>query len=148
MDIVGERLFGRRGLGRMIKTEEDRPDWWTGWACALMGVMIYPPYHAIGFVDAKGNARGAVVFYDYSPRNVEIAVAGLWTKQVFRVLGNHCFNVLGVERVTARTSEKKPKVASVIRRAGFREEGRARCYYPDGSDAILFGMLRHECRWA
>jgi RimJ/RimL family protein N-acetyltransferase len=110
-----------------------------------MGVMIYPPYQAIGFVDDEGTARGAVVFYDFSPRNVEIAVAGLWTKQVFRVLGHHCFNVLKVERVTART--RNPKVARVIEAAGFRREGTARSYYPGGQDALLFGMLRAECKW-
>jgi len=67
--------------------------------------------------------------------------------EMFRVAGDYTFNQLGVQRVTARTHVKKQKVINVMVAAGFRVEGRARRYYPDGSDAILFGMLKEECDW-
>ena len=67
-------------------------------------------------------------------------------REMFRVAGDYCFKQLGVQRVTARTRVDKPKVINVISAAGFRVEGRARRYYPDGTDAILFGILE-ECDW-
>ena len=56
--------------------------------------------------------------------------------------GDYTFNQLGVQRVTARTKSSNNKVVNVMIAAGFRVEGRARRYYPDGADAILFGMLK------
>ena len=61
--------------------------------------------------------------------------------------GDYTFNQLRVHRVTARTHINKQKVISVMVAAGFRVEGRARRYYPDGADAILLGMLKEECNW-
>jgi len=61
-----------------------------------------------------------------------------------RDMYDYCFNQLKVQRVTARTHPAKRKVIDVMVRMGFRVEGRVRRYYPDGSDAVLFGMLSHE----
>ena len=63
------------------------------------------------------------------------------------VAGDYCFNQLGVNRVTACTRADKGKVINVMIHAGFRVEGRTRRYYPDGADAVLFGMLEKECDW-
>ena len=69
-------------------------------------------------------------------------------REMFRVAGDYTFNQLRVQRVTARTRPDKSKVVNLNnRRPGFRVEGRARRYYPDGTDAILFGMLKEECNW-
>ena len=64
-------------------------------------------------------------------------------REMFRVAGDYTFNQLSVQRVTARTkSLQQSKVVNVMIAADFRVEGRARRYYPDGADAILFGMLK------
>jgi RimJ/RimL family protein N-acetyltransferase len=130
----------------MIRVVYDRSEWWAGWIAAQLGFQPSGPHYAIGFED-DGRPRGAVLFSDYTGENVEITVVGLWTKMVFRVLGDYCFNHLKVKRVTARTHVNKKKVSSVISRAGFCAEGLMRRYYPDGGDAVIFGMLEEECRW-
>ena len=69
-------------------------------------------------------------------------------REMFRVAGDYTFNQPRVQRVTARTRPDKSKVVNLNnRRPGFRVEGRARRYYPDGADAVLFGMLAEECNW-
>jgi RimJ/RimL family protein N-acetyltransferase len=113
---------------------------------AILGIQPSGPHYVIGF-EEDGKPRGAVIFSDYTGQNIEIGVVGLWSKLMFRVMGNHCFRQLRVQRVTARTRVSNVKVARVIERAGFRREGIVRSYYPGGEDAILFGMLRDECRW-
>ena len=57
------------------------------------------------------------------------------------------FTELGVSRMTARTRASSLDVRRVIEKAGFRQEGVLRSYFKDGEDAILFGMLKTECRW-
>jgi RimJ/RimL family protein N-acetyltransferase len=50
------------------------------------------------------------------------------------------FNQLGAKRLTVRTSRDNKRVIDIAVRFGFRAEGRLRNYYPNGSDAMIFGM--------
>ncbi len=125
----------------------DRPAEIAGWASRQLGIQFVQPFTAIGFEDDKGNPKGACIFNDYTGENIEISIVGLWSKKMFRTIGDYCFNQLKVQRVSARTRADKAKVINVMVLAGFRVEGRARKYYPDGADAILFGMLEPECNW-
>jgi RimJ/RimL family protein N-acetyltransferase len=125
----------------------DKAEQVAAWASKRLGTKFVAPYSAIGFETDEGKPVGALIFNDYTGENIEMSVVGLWTKKMFRVAGDYTFNQLGVQRVTARTNINKKKVISVLVAAGFRVEGRARRYYPDGSDALLFGMLKEECDW-
>src|SRR4051812_3968116 len=119
-----------------MRVVADQSDKVAGWASRQLGLKFVPPFTAIGFEDDKGKPRGAIVFNDYTGENIEISIVGLWTKQMFRVTGDYCFNQLGVQRVTARTRADKCKVINVMIHAGFRVEGRARRYYQDKCDAV------------
>lgn len=130
-----------------MKLITDQHEKVAGWASRKLGIKFVQPFTAIGFEDEKGLPRGAVIFNDYTGENIEISIVGLWTKKMFRIIGDYTFNQLKVNRVTARTRFDNHKVVSVMIRAGFRVEGKLRSYYPDGGDAVLFGMLRKECNW-
>lgn len=125
----------------------DKAEQVAAWASKRLGTKFVAPYSAIGFENDHGKPIGALIFNDYTGENIEMSVVGLWTKKMFRVAGDYTFNQLKVQRVTARTKSTNNKVVNVMVSAGFRVEGRARRYYPDGTDALLFGMLREECNW-
>ncbi len=133
-------------MGVLLRVIVDRTDLVAAWVSQQIGLSFIPPYTAIGFED-NGSVHGGVVFLSYTGQDVEIAMAGLWSRPMLRVIGNYAFGVLRCHRMTARCRASHEKVASVIRLAGFKREGLARAYYPDKEDAILFGMLDTECRW-
>jgi RimJ/RimL family protein N-acetyltransferase len=54
---------------------------------------------------------------------------------------------LKVNRITLRTRADDEKSVEAAIKFGFRVEGRQRQAYPDGCDALLFGMLRRECNF-
>jgi RimJ/RimL family protein N-acetyltransferase len=130
-----------------MKVIVDKAEEVAAWASKRLHTKFVAPYSAIGFETDAGKPVGALIFNDYTGENIEMSVVGLWTKKMFRVAGDYCFNQLGVQRVTARTSVDKTKVINVIIAAGFRVEGRVRRYYPGGGDAVLFGILKEECDW-
>ena len=68
---------------------------------------------------------------------------------MFRVAGDYCFIRRGHRLKAAGFRVDSPNSfgAHCQMMTGFRVEGRARRDYPDGADAILFGMLEEECYW-
>lgn len=57
------------------------------------------------------------------------------------------FILLDRRRITVETPVTHPRMIRINRKLGFIEEGVKRCAADDGSDAIIFGMLREECKW-
>lgn len=107
----------------------------------------------VGFVMINrdtGLAEGAYVFNDRDADNIELSVyfgcVIPVTRNIIRTVFAYPFLQLGVGRVTARTRAGNLDVRKKIRRLGFKPEGRLRQYFPD-DDAMLYGMLRDECRW-
>jgi hypothetical protein len=47
---------------------------------------------------------------------------------------------LGRPALSPETSRDNKRVIDIAVRLGFRAEGRLRNYYPNGSDAMIFGM--------
>lgn len=64
-----------------------------------------------------------------------------------RAFFDYPFNQLGCQRVTAVVSEHNGAARKLDEYLGFVHEGTIRRGFPDGSDAILYGMLKEECRW-
>ena len=129
-----------------MKIVVDKPEQVAAWASKQLNLHFVQPFAAVGY-EKDGKPVGAVIFNDYTGENIEISIVGGWSRRMFHDIGDYVFNQLGCQRMTARTAAHKQKVINVMIGAGFRVEGRARCYYPDGADAILFGMLRQECNW-
>lgn len=64
-----------------------------------------------------------------------------------RAVFGYAFEHKGVTRINAVVPAWNVPVQILCLKFGFRIEGTMRCGADDGSDAILFGMLRQECRW-
>lgn len=107
-----------------------------------LGRDICEPF--IGFVIPSG---GAVIVNDWDHGNAEITavVTGPVPLGFARQFARYMFVQLKCTRVTARTRASNAACLKALAMLGFRPEGVARAWFGD-EDAILFGLLRGECR--
>ena len=119
------------------------------WASARLGTSIVRPYVAIGVWDGS-KLRAAMVFNDFTGANIEITVASDpagSTRAAVRQAFAYPFRQAGCRRLTMRTRADHAVMLDIAGRLGFRREGVLREFYDDGCDAVVFGLLRSECRW-
>ena len=109
-----------------------------------LATVLHPPFTTIG-IEQDGRIVGGWLFNDYNGSNVEISVAldRPLTRGMIRAVSHYCFSQMKVRRVTARCRESNTKSAALIRRLGFRHEGRQPFYYGDEA-AIIFGKTDSE----
>ena len=93
----------------------------------------------------------AVIYESYSPRNVSMHVAAVdgkaWLNRAFlKAAFDYPFNQLKVERVTGLVPDSNEAAKRFDEHLGFKREGVMRGAADDGSDLIVYGMLRSECR--
>ena len=104
----------------------------------------------IGVVEGDKLIAGAV-FHDYRGHNIEISFAAddaRWaTRKHIRAIFAYPFNQLGCVRLTTITSKKNARARKLDEGLGFRIEGVIRKGYDGKQDAIIYGMLKHECKW-
>jgi len=133
-------------VGRILLYADDYVAEWMG---EQMGTRIIPPYTAFGVVSAHGQLVGGVVINEIQEASCEVSIVApkRVSRSLLRVTASYVFDTLGCNRVTARTRASTLKVRKFIEKVGFRQEGILRAFYEDGDDAVLFGMLRNECRW-
>lgn len=83
-----------------------------------------------------------------TPRNVHINIAGreALSRLCLKINADLVFNQLGCRRLTALT-DPTTKMHIMMRRLGFEPEGKLRDYYQNGNPAMVWGMLKEECRW-
>ena len=105
---------------------------------------------AIGVV-CRGELAGGVVYSEYRGYDVKASIAATnpqWlSRDVLRQLFDYPFNQLGCARITVAVSDDNPRSERLACWLGFAPEGRLRAGMSTGRDALVFGMLRHECRW-
>jgi RimJ/RimL family protein N-acetyltransferase len=116
----------------------------------LPGFTVWTPYEAIGFTDSRGEIIGAVLYDNFVGFNIEMHAAGEghWlTRTSLAEIFGYPFMQLQCRRVTARVSAKNLRSQRMCEHAGFTLEGRCREGFADGSDLLVYGMLKRECRW-
>lgn len=120
--------------------------------CGLQGSAHPPrePYTALGLV-RNGRLIAGVLYNHFEEGNVFMHVSALknshWAKLDFGyAVFSYPFEQLGKRRVTSISASRDKTAHRLAERLGFTYEGRLRNYYQD-DDAILYGMLREECRY-
>lgn len=100
-----------------------------------------------------GKLLGGVVYNNYRPQIGDIMVhfafdSPKWaTREVLASVCYYPFVQLNCNRVTAIVKKKNKRSRRFIEQAiGFRLEGCIRKGFGN-DDAMLYGLLRHECRW-
>lgn len=123
---------------------------WVGYRL-MKDSNAFIPCEAIG-IERDGKLIAGVIYNKYEPGLlVEMSIASVdssWcSRHNLRALFSYPFAQLGLRRVQALCSAKDEGVQMFLKRLGFKQEGVHRCAYHDGSDAVSFGMLGHECKW-
>ena len=103
-------------------------------------------------VESNGELSAGVVFEGYTGSSISIHVAALegklWLSKefLFRVFA-YPFLQLECNRVTGLVRVDNPKAQKLDEHLGFVKEGVMRHGATDGTDYIIYGMLKEECRW-
>ena len=114
-----------------------------------LGVTITPPFKALGFLTDDKKPLSAFVFNDFNQSNMEMTIVaepGGINRQVIRYVANYVFNTSKCRRLTVRTKKRNKRILKLAPRYGFKYECLAKHYFPD-DDAVVFRMLKDECRW-
>lgn len=133
-------------VGRILLYADD---FVGGWVEARMGIKLIPPYTSFGLLGSDGLLAGAMIFNAFNEGNAEVSIYAprAVSRGSLRAAASYLFETNGCNRVTARTRASSLRVRRFIEKVGFQQEGVLRAYYQDGEDAILYGLLRSECRW-
>lgn len=136
-------------MSRIIYPGEDdaRIGAWVG---ERIGVTDWGRFKAFG-VERDGGLVAGIIFNRYSWPDIAMHVAGEgghWlSRELLTQLFYYGFHVCNCRRITGLVNANAENVLEFDRKIGFVYEGRARQAAPDGSDMIILGMLRDECRF-
>lgn len=126
---------------------------WAGEAICGEPDCFTPPAVAIGVL-VGGALAAAVIYNNFRPGKVgsiEMSIASVdrrWaTRHNLEALFSYPFAQLSLGRVEAHCRAQDEGVIKFLTRLGFVREGLHRKASFDGSDALSFSMLRHECKW-
>ena len=108
-------------------------------------IHIAQPFIGL-LVEQNGCLTGVAILNDYYPgRNIELTAhtCGNWGISDVRGIARYCFE--RVKRITAKTSVSNVRAIKMLEALGFKREGVMREWF-EGSDAIVFGLLKSEQR--
>jgi RimJ/RimL family protein N-acetyltransferase len=122
------------------------------WVGARVQIEDFGACTAIGIVDdAENEVIAGVVYNNFREASIEATIASStprWcSKGILHSIFWYPFCQLGVSRLTAITEVTNQHAAYFLSRLGFQQEGVIRRGFRNGVDAIIYGMLREECRW-
>lgn len=121
----------------------------ANWLSGQISQPIVPPYVCVGFIK-NGQLAGAALFNDFNFSNIELTIygPGCMTRQAIRFVFLYAFDLLKVNRVSARTRRSNAVMRKLLPRLGFTYEGTARRYYgPErADDALLFTLFPDSAR--
>ena len=124
-------------------------DYLKSWAAERIGIDQFGPSVAIG-VQRDDQIICAAIYHDLREGQIEASLAASsrrWAnRSVLFTLFAYPFNQVGAHRLLVTCNEANDKAMKMNRQLGFTQEGRLRQLYPP-HDAILWGMLKTECKW-
>lgn len=93
----------------------------------------------------------AVIYSEYRGHDVQMSIAASspkWARRsIISVFFNYPFKQLCCSRVTAVCARNNKRARRMVEGFGFRQEGNMRHAIDGRRDAIIYGMLKNECRW-
>jgi len=136
----------------MIVIDQKHKEQIRDWVALQLGIdkLGGDIFTTIGFVK-KEQLVGGLVLHEHNGFMIEITGASIdptfIDRSGIRAACNYVFKQLGLVRINARVAKKNKKARNFVERLGFKQEGCARAAYDGEQDAIIYGMLRSECRW-
>ena len=129
----------------------DQPERVMKFVAARTGEERYRDYTAIG-LECDGELVAGVVYELHTGPNVLTHIASdgsrAWiTPAYLGAIFRYPFVQLGCTRITGLVRGDNIDCHRFSTHLGFRKEGVMRCAESDGTDLIIFGMLKSECRF-
>ena len=123
----------------------------------IPGLVLTPGmFVAFMIVNDQMDFVGGVVFTNYretdgKPTDVEISCAAetpiAFKDDVCRAIFKYVFETAGCVRCTSITVKGNKKARDFLQGLGFQLEGNIRSGYDGRRDALIYGLLRDECRF-
>lgn len=116
------------------------------------GMKLVPGmYQAFMIVNDKKDFVAGVVLTNFRETDIEISCASetsaAWRPEVCRAIFKYIFEQLGCVRCTSITVKGNKKARAFLESFGFQLEGNVRLGYDGRRDALIYGLLRSECRF-
>ncbi len=129
----------------------DQPDILIAWAQDQLGVSFFDDACAIGW-GRPNDIRAVAIYERWSGNDCCVHLVSDnkpgWLSRHFLAAGfQYPFSVVGLRRITGLVPASNPRAIKLNLHFGYRVEGRLRLAADDGSDLIIMGMLREECRF-
>ena len=109
-----------------------------------VGRIIVPPFTSMG-LEKDGEIIGGVVFNGFTRDDIEVTIAGRFTRGFIQAVGRYVFDQLAVQRLSITTEQ--PLVVRIAERLGGQIEGMKRNCFGPGRDGFLLGILKDEWRY-
>lgn len=100
----------------------------------------------------RGELIGGIIFHDHQPEYKSVVVSYAFDRpswaspSVLASISQYVFVQLGCQRMATYTPRKNKRSRKFVEGVGFKLEGCARKALGT-DDAMVYGMLRNECRW-
>lgn len=108
-------------------------------------------YQAFMIVSDDKDFVGGVVFTNFRKTDIEVSCASesaaAWRDRVPHAIFKYIFDQLGCVRCTSITVKGNKKARAFLEALGFQLEGNIRLGYHGDRDALIYGLLRSECRY-
>lgn len=135
-------------MKKVIYGEDKRVREWVG----AQIDEVYPEHATAIGLEQDGELIAGVVFDLYTGPSISMHVAAvpgkrwmtkdfLWRCFAYPFLQLQCNRITGLVRADNLVAQKFDE------HLGFKREGLLRKAAADGTDYVLYGMLREECRW-
>jgi hypothetical protein len=116
-----------------------------------LGIVIHPPFTAIGIVSDDG-LSGGMVFNNFNGSNIDLTVYTVRpaTRGVIRAAAHYVFIQLGCNRISATTRRSNKRACKAIVKLGFTYEAtRKQWFGPNrADDGIAYVMTREQAgKW-
>lgn len=116
------------------------------------GMKLTPGmFQAFMVVDDGNNFVAGVVISNFRTTDCEISCASenpaAWRPHVCKAIFTYIFEQLGCVRCTSITVKGNRKARGFLESLGFILEGNIRMGYDGHRDALIYGLLKTECRY-
>lgn len=138
-------------MKRIVWDDPERVMRWV--ACRVLDdkTSEFHGYSAIGLEREGDLVAGIVYDYHTGPSvNASIASDGSrhWmTPEYLAAIFCYPFQQLGCNRITVFVRTDNKDSQRFVKHLGFKQEGLLRAACTDGTDAIVYGILKSECRF-
>lgn len=116
------------------------------------GMELKPDtYQAFMVVNDANDFVAGVVISNFRGNDCEVSAASetpqAWRPNVCRAIFSYIFNQLGCVRCTCITVKGNKRARAFMEALGFQLEGNLRMAFDGKRDALIYGLLKSECRF-